>query len=42
LYNGVRQEDVIRIVDEHILGGKIVRELVQRPGDPKGDGGDSK
>jgi (2Fe-2S) ferredoxin len=40
LYNGVREADVTRIVDEHILGGKIVRELVQRPGEK--DGGETK
>jgi (2Fe-2S) ferredoxin len=42
LYNGVREQDVIRIVDEHIVGGKIVRELIKRPGDPNKDGGETK
>ena len=34
LYNGVTTPDVGRIVDEHLIGGKIVRDLVQRPGAP--------
>ena len=34
LYNGVTARDVGRIVDEHLIGGKIVRDLVQRPGAP--------
>ena len=31
LYNGVTENDVRRIVDEHVIGGKIVRDLVLRP-----------
>jgi (2Fe-2S) ferredoxin len=31
LYNGVREEDCERIVEEHVVNGRIVRELVRRP-----------
>lgn len=34
LYNHVDPERVERIVAEHIVGGRIVRELVERPGEP--------
>jgi (2Fe-2S) ferredoxin len=33
LYNHTDPERVERIVSEHIVGGRIVRELVERPGD---------
>lgn len=32
LYHGVRPEDAARIVEEHVLAGRIVRELIQRMG----------
>jgi (2Fe-2S) ferredoxin len=31
LYNGVAPCDALRIVDEHVLGGRVVRDLVKRP-----------
>jgi (2Fe-2S) ferredoxin len=34
LYNHTDPERVERIVGEHIVGGRIVREFVERPGDP--------
>lgn len=34
LYNHTDPERVDRIVAEHVVGGRIVRELVERPGDP--------
>lgn len=34
LYNHTDPERVERIVVEHIVGGRIVREFVERPGDP--------
>jgi (2Fe-2S) ferredoxin len=33
LYNHTDPERVERIVVEHIIGGRIVRELVEKPGD---------
>ncbi len=34
LYNGVLAEDVARILDSHVLGGTILRELVLKPEAP--------
>jgi (2Fe-2S) ferredoxin len=34
LYNGVLPEDVGRIIDTHIVGGSVLRELVLRPEAP--------
>jgi (2Fe-2S) ferredoxin len=31
LYNGVTVADVVEIVDQHILGGRIVRRLIRLP-----------
>lgn len=31
LYNGVTPAEVVRILDEHVAAGRIVRELVKRP-----------
>ena len=33
LYSGVEPADALRIVDEHVLSGRIVRELIKRPED---------
>jgi (2Fe-2S) ferredoxin len=33
LYNGVAPRDASRIIDEHVVGGRIVRDLVKRPED---------
>ena len=30
-YTGLRPEDTQRIVDEHVIGGRVVRDLVMRP-----------
>jgi (2Fe-2S) ferredoxin len=34
LYNHTDPERVERIVTEHVVGGRIVREFIERPGDP--------
>jgi (2Fe-2S) ferredoxin len=34
LYNHTDPERVERIVVEHVVGGRIIREFVERPGDP--------
>jgi len=34
LYNHTDPERVERIVVEHVVGGRIVRDLVERPGEP--------
>ena len=34
LYNGIRVADVARLVEEHVVGGRIIRDLVLRPGQP--------
>ncbi|HKA91739.1 MAG TPA: (2Fe-2S) ferredoxin domain-containing protein [Haliangiales bacterium] len=31
LYNGVRLEDVARIVREHVVAGRLVADLIRRP-----------
>jgi (2Fe-2S) ferredoxin len=31
LYSGVTPRDALRIVDEHVVGGRIVRDLIKRP-----------
>jgi (2Fe-2S) ferredoxin len=31
LYNGITPADVARILDEHVVAGRVVRELVKRP-----------
>jgi (2Fe-2S) ferredoxin len=31
LYNGVKPDDATRIVDEHVVGGVIIRDLLRRP-----------
>jgi (2Fe-2S) ferredoxin len=38
LYNGVAPTDVARILEEHVLGGKVLREMILLPSvsDPKG------
>jgi (2Fe-2S) ferredoxin len=32
-YSGVTRDDVATIVDEHVVGGRVVRALVRRPGE---------
>lgn len=34
LYNGVQPADVAQILESHVLGGTILRELVLRPEAP--------
>ncbi len=41
LYNDVHLQDVERIVDEHVIGGRIVRDLILRPGAPVAPRGNS-
>lgn len=36
LYNHLDAERIDRVVTAHIVGGKIARELIERPGDPTG------
>lgn len=31
LYNGVAPSDVVEIVDQHVLGGRLVRRLIRKP-----------
>lgn len=31
LYNGVAPSDVVEIVDQHVLGGRLVRRLIRTP-----------
>lgn len=30
-YSGVAPSDALRIIDEHVVGGRILRDLVKRP-----------